>query len=157
MRRSLVGGILQELEVYPIGSGGKVNRPVLLRNAALAGMIGPALFALIVVVLTVAQYGSMVDLGWDPIGASDVPWPSGLALGPLGWLQVLNFAFFGLTLILFALGLDRAVATRGRLSWAGPALLVVSGVSLMLAAFETDPRPMVELRTWHGAIHLLWP
>jgi hypothetical protein len=60
---------------------------VLLRNAAFAGMIGPALFALIVVVLSVAQYGFMVDLGWDPIGSSDVPWPSGLALGPLGWLQ----------------------------------------------------------------------
>jgi len=118
-------------------------------------MVGPAVFALVAVFLTFAQYGFMRDLGWEPLGASDVPWPSGLALGPLGWLQVLNFAFFGLTLILFALGLDRAVATRGRLSWAGPALLVVSGVSLMLAAFETDPRPMVELRTWHGAIHLL--
>ena len=33
-------------------------------------MIGPALFAIIVVVLTVAQYGFMVDLGWDPIGTS---------------------------------------------------------------------------------------
>lgn len=40
-----------------------VFRPVLLRNAALAGMIGPALFAFIVVVLSVAQYGFMVDLG----------------------------------------------------------------------------------------------
>jgi hypothetical protein len=42
--------------------------------------------------LTFAQYGFMRDLGWDPLGASDVPWPSGLALGPLGWLQAANFA-----------------------------------------------------------------
>ena len=70
-----------------------------LRNAVRAGMLGPAVFALIIVVLTVAQYGFMVRLGWDPVGVSEVPWPSALALGPLGWLQVLNFVFFGLTLI----------------------------------------------------------
>ncbi|MGH3145487.1 MAG: DUF998 domain-containing protein, partial [Rubrobacter sp.] len=102
-----------------------------------------------------AQYGFMLGLGWKPLGASDVPWPSGLALGPLGWLQVMNFAFFGLTLIIFALGLDRAVASRGGLSWAGPTLLVVSGVSLVLAAFETDPHIMAGPQMWHGAIHLV--
>ena len=53
------------------------------RNAALAGMVGPVVFALVAVVLTVAQYGFMLGLGWKPLGASDVPWPSGLALGPL--------------------------------------------------------------------------
>ena len=83
-----------------------------------------------------------------------MPWPSGLALGPLGWLQVLNFAFFGLTLIAFALGLRRGVASSGRLSWAGPTLLVVAGVALVLAAFRTDPHLMQGPQTWHGAIHL---
>src|SRR3712207_7329654 len=63
------------------------NQPMSLRNAALAGMIGPAVFALIVVVLTLAQYRFLVRIGWDPVGVSEVPWPSGLALGPLGWLQ----------------------------------------------------------------------
>jgi hypothetical protein len=125
------------------------------RNAALAGMVGPVVFALVAVALTFAQYGFMLGLGWKPLGASDVPWPSGLALGPLGWLQVLNFAFFGLTLIFFALGLHREVASRGRLSWAGPALLVVSGVALVLAAFKTDPHLMDGPQTWHGAIHFL--
>jgi len=125
------------------------------RNAALAGMVGPVVFALVAVFLTFAQYGFMVGLGWKPLAASDVPWPSGLALGPLGWLQVFNFAFFGLTLIFFALDLHRGVASRGRLSWAGPALLVVSGVALVLAAFKTDAHLMDGPRTWHGAIHLL--
>lgn len=125
------------------------------RNAALAGMVGPVVFALAAVFLTVAQYGFMVELGWKPLGASDVPWPSGLALGPLGWLQVLNFAFFGLALIFFALGLHREVASQGRLSWAGPALLVVSGASLVLAAFKTDPHLMEGPQTWHGAVHFL--
>jgi hypothetical protein len=125
------------------------------RNAALAGIIGPAVFAFIVVVLTIAQYGFMVRLGWDPIGASDVPWPSGLALGPLGWLQVLNFVFFGLTLIVFALGLHRGVAPRGRSSWIGTALLVLTGVALVLAGFKTDPYLSEGPQTWHGWIHLL--
>ena len=125
------------------------------KNAALAGMVGPVVFALVAVFLTFAQYGFMVGLGWKPLGASDVPWPSGLALGPLGWLQVLNFTFFGLTLIFFALGLHREVASRGRLAWAGPALLVMSGVALILAAFKTDPHLMEGPQTWHGAVHLL--
>jgi hypothetical protein len=126
---------------------------VLLRNAAFAGMIGPALFALIVVVLTVAQYGFMVDLGWDPVGASDVPWPSGLALGPLGGLQVLNFILFGLALMVFAVGLHRGVAARVRGSVIGPVLLVVAGVALVLAAFKTDPSLSGGPQTWHGLIH----
>ena len=118
-------------------------------------MVGPAVFALIAVVLTFAQYDFMVGLGWKPLGASDVPWPSGLALGPLAWLQVLNFVFFGLTLIYFALGLHREVASRGRLSWAGPTFLAMSGVALVLAAFKTDPHLKEGPQTWHGAIHLL--
>jgi hypothetical protein len=63
------------------------------RSAGLTGMIGAAVFAVVVVLLTLAQLGFTVGLGWKPLGASDVPWPSGLALRPLGWLQVLNFAF----------------------------------------------------------------
>jgi uncharacterized protein DUF998 len=125
------------------------------RSAGLAGMIGAAVFAVVVVFLTFAQLGFMLRLGWEPLGVSDVPWPSGLALGPLGWLQALNFAFFGLTLIFFALGLHRSVAPSGRLSWTGPAFLVVAGVALVLAAFKTDPRPIDGIQTWHGAIHLI--
>jgi hypothetical protein len=125
------------------------------RGAAVAGVIGATSFAVVVVFLTLAQYGFMLGLGWKPLGSSDVPWPSGLALGPLGWLQVLNFAFFGLTLIVFALGLHRGVAPSGRLPWAGPALLVVAGVALVLAAFKTDAHLMQGPMTWHGGIHLL--
>ena len=90
------------------------------RNGGLAGMIGPAVFALIVVVLTVLQYDFMVRLGWAPVGVSDVPWPSALALDPYGFLQVLNFVLFGVMLMVFAAGLQRGVALSGRVSWAGP-------------------------------------
>lgn len=128
---------------------------VSLRNAALAGMIGPALF--IAAVLTLAEYGFMVRLGWDPVGASDVPWPSASAVGPLGWLQVLNFAFFGFTLMVFAIGLHQGVVSLGRASWVGPALLVVAGVAPVLAAFKTDPYLSEGPQTWHGWIHGLYP
>ncbi len=124
-----------------------------LRNAALAGMVGPAVFALVVVILTLAQYGFMVRIGWDPVGVSEVPWPSGLALGPLGWLQVLNFVFFGVTLTVFAIGLHRAVSVRVRGSVVGPALLGVAGIALVLAAFKTDPSLAGGPQTWHGWIH----
>lgn len=48
------------------------------RTAALAGMI--AVFAFVAAILTLAQYGFMVRLGWDPVGASEVPWPGVMAL-----------------------------------------------------------------------------
>ena len=126
-----------------------------LRNAALAGIVGPVVFAFIVAVLTFAEYGFMIRLGWDPVGISNVPWPSALALGPFGWLQVLNFVFFGLTLIVFALGLHRGVSSGGRGSWVGPALLVTAGVALVLAGFKTDPNLSEGPQTWHGWIHFL--
>jgi glucan phosphoethanolaminetransferase (alkaline phosphatase superfamily) len=87
--------------------------------------------------------------------ASNVFWTSTLALGPVGWLQVLSFAFFGLILIIFALGLHRAVASSGRPPWAAQALLVVGGVALMFAAFKTEPHLMQGPQTWHGTIHFL--
>jgi hypothetical protein len=122
-------------------------------NKALAGMIGPAMFALIVGVLTLMQYDFMVELGWHPVRSSDVPWPSGLALGPLGWLPVANFILFGFTLIAFAVGIHREVARGGRGSSVGPALLILAGVAMVLAGFKTDPDISGGPQTWHGLIH----
>jgi hypothetical protein len=91
----------------------------------------------IVAVLTVAQYGFMRGLGWHPIGSSGVPWPSGLALGPYGWLQILNFVLLGLLVIAFALGLHRRVS--GRAAKLGTGSLMLAGVALVLLGFKTDP------------------
>jgi uncharacterized protein DUF998 len=122
------------------------------QNGALAGIIGPAVFAFVIVVLTLVQYDFMVGLGWRPVRGSDVPWPSGLALGPLGWLQVANFVLFGLALIAFAVGLHRGVGRAGRGSSVGPALLILAGVAMVLAGFETDPDLSAGLQTWHGLV-----
>jgi hypothetical protein len=128
------------------------------RYAALAGMIGPVVFVFIVIALTVAQYGFMRGLGWHPTESSGVPWPSGLALGPYGWLQVINFILFGLLVILFAVGLHRSVS--GRAAKIGTGSLMLAGVALVLSGFKTDPELLSTgpqtLAGWiHGLAFLL--
>jgi hypothetical protein len=54
------------------------ERSISQKNRALAGIIGPATFALTIVVLTLVRYDFMVGLVWHPTHSSDVPWPSGL-------------------------------------------------------------------------------
>jgi hypothetical protein len=121
-----------------------------VRGAAIAGMVGPALFALLVVTFTAVQYSFMIGIGWHPIADPASAWPSGLALGPYGWVQSLNFAISGLSLILFALGLQLGMDAGSRM---GPILLLLSGVGMMLLAFKTDPIIRTGPRTLHGWVH----
>ncbi len=123
---------------------------MLIRGAAVAGMVGPALLVLVVVTLTVAQYDFMIGIGWRPLVDPAGAWPSGLALGTYGWVLSLGFAISGLSLILFALGLHRGMAGGSRV---GPALLLLSGVAMALLAFETDPMTRTGPRTLHGWVH----
>jgi hypothetical protein len=113
-------------------------------------MVGPTLFGLVVVTLTVVQYDFMIGIGWGPVADPAGAWPSGLALGPYGWAQSLSFVVLGLSLILFALGLHRGMAGGSR---AGPVLLLLSGVGMALLAFETDPIIRTGPRTLHGWVH----
>ncbi len=148
-------------------SSDTLNRIKAARRAALAGMIAPILFAVVVVVLTIVQYRFLRGLGWNPVQDSDVPWPSALALGPYGWLQVGNFVLSGLLLMAFAVGLNMGITGAW---WVriGPMLLVVAGVALVLCGFPTDPplalgsqplgpQPLGSLplgpQSWHGWVH----
>jgi hypothetical protein len=87
-----------------------------------------------------------------------------LANGPLGWIQIANLVLSGLMTIAAALGMRRALATRGAGAW-GPRLVAGYGIGLVLAgAFVADPMngfplgtpdgPPVEF-TWHGFGHLI--
>ncbi len=100
-------------------------------------MVGPALFAAVLLMLTVIQYDFMLGIGWEPIEDPAGAWPSGLALGPHGWVQTASFVVSGLLLTVFAAGLHLG-ATGGRGSRAGPALLSLAGVAMALMGFETD-------------------
>jgi hypothetical membrane protein len=120
------------------------------RSAALAGMVGPVLFAGGLITLTTLQYDFLLEIGWEPLGDPSGAWPSGLSLGPYGWIQDLNFALSGALLAIFAVGLHRG--TRGG-SKVGPALLFIAGLAMALLAFETDPIQGTGPRTLHGWIH----
>ena len=121
-----------------------------VRVAAVAGMVGPALFATILLVLTVVNYDFMLGIGWRPLRDPAGAWPSGLTLGPHGWAQVLNFLISGLLLAVFAVGLHLGTTGGSRV---GPALLFVAGVAMALMGFETDPIQRTGPRTLHGLVH----
>jgi hypothetical protein len=124
----------------------------MVRAAAIAGMVGPVLFATVLLALTVLEYDFMLATGWRPLRDPAGAWPSGLALGPYGWVQVANFVLSGILLMTFAAGLHFG-ATAGRGSQVGPALLFVSGAAMAFMGFETDPIGSTGPRTLHNLIH----
>jgi hypothetical membrane protein len=107
-----------------VGDGFDERSSRTLALSAWAGIIGPVLFT----VAFLAQEAFRRN-EYDPL-AEPV---SALEAGPNGWIQQVNFVVFGLLTIAFAVGLHRGVRPAKR-GVAGPALLVVSGVGLILAA-----------------------
>jgi uncharacterized membrane protein YidH (DUF202 family) len=131
---------------------GTGKHAAMIRAAAIAGMAGPVLFVGVLVALTVVQYDFMLGIGWRPLGDPAGAWPSGLALGPYGWVQISNFVVSGLLLAIFAAGLHFGV-TGGYGSRTGPGLLFVAGIAMALMGFETDQIRRTTPRTLHGWIH----
>jgi Protein of unknown function (DUF998) len=124
----------------------------IIRAAAVAGILGPVLFAVVLLALSAIEYDFMLGIGWRPLNDPAGAWPSGLALGPYGRLQVWSFVLSGFLVMVFAVGLHFGVS-GGRGSLAGPALLFVAGTAMALMAFETDPIRRTGPRTLHGWIH----
>jgi hypothetical protein len=112
-----------------------------VRLGALAGAIAPLLYLAVTVALSWLERDFMEELGWE--------WPSGLALGPHGWLQIVNFLVFGLLILAFALAVHR----DARNIWleAAAGLFALSGVGRLLLAFKLDPAGAET--TWHGSLH----
>lgn len=96
----------------------------IVRAAGRSGFVGPLLFFAVVAVQYILRAGEY-DAIAEPI--------SGLGAGPLGWLQSVNFAVFGVLTLVFALGLHRALAPS-RLGGLGPVLIGVTGVGLLWAS-----------------------
>jgi hypothetical protein len=119
----------------------------LVKLAAMAGILGPLLFATVVTGLTVAQAGFMRSLGWNPFGPV-IDWPSGLALGPLGWAMTITFFVCGALMAFFAYGLKLALKEN-----LATTLLMLAGVAMMGLIFTTDPTLGSTSRTWHGLLH----
>ena len=114
-------------------------------------MLAPALFAVVVAALTIVQSDFLRSVGWDPVRRSEAGWPSVLALGEYGWVQVANFAVSGLLEAAFAVGLARPL--RRTSATIGCMLLAVTGVGLALEAFKPDAPAGSGSPTWHDEIH----
>jgi len=118
----------------------------MLRNAALAGAIGPVLF---VATFTIE--------GWRRPGYDAVAmYISELSLGSRGWVQIANFVVFGALLLVFARGVV-AELRDGKASRAGPILLaIIAGAFLLSGPFVMDPATTIpEDLSLPGAVHLV--
>jgi hypothetical protein len=82
---------------------------------------------------------------------------SELALGPYGWVQILNFIVLGASLLVFARGLAAEFPT-GKASKAGPILLAITGIcAIGSAIFVTEPTAMPPTEwAWHGWVHIVF-
>lgn len=119
-------------------------------RAGTAGILGVFLFAATLVFLTVVQYEFMIGIGWKPLSDPGGAWPSGLSLGPHGWMMDTGFIVSGLLFMVFAVGLRRGVRCGAKI---GSASLFTSGAAMAFMAFETDPILREGPRSFHGWIH----
>jgi hypothetical membrane protein len=94
------------------------------RVSALVGIWGPIVFSVAFTVQGLFRRGE-----YDPISEP----VSALEAGPNGWIQQVNFVVFGLSMLVFAVGLNRAIAAP-RLRAASGVLLLLTGIGLLLAA-----------------------
>jgi hypothetical protein len=124
-----------------------VNKSRLTKPASLAGIIGPIVFAIMVTGLTFAEADFMRSLGWDPFG-NVLDWPSGLALGPYGWLMTSTFFVCGAMMAFFAYGLKLALQEK-----IATTLFILAGFAMMGLVFATDPTIRSYPKTWHGILH----
>lgn len=101
-------------------------RRVGVRRLGTAGLVGVSFFAVVTVLLPLAQQPDH-----DVVRSSI----SALALGSWGWLQAAAFAVLGVGTVAIAL-----VLHGSRLGRLGPAMVVVSGLlDLVIAVFPTAP------------------
>ncbi|MEP7135277.1 MAG: DUF998 domain-containing protein [Chloroflexota bacterium] len=124
----------------------------MIKLAARAGLIGPALFGFVLITLTILKYDFLLSLGWHPLYKPTFDWPSGLALGAYGWIMTLTFILSGLMLTIFASGL-RLSLPRSRLTFFSTFTLSLAGLALAGLAFTTDPTLRSTPATWHGELH----
>ncbi len=124
-----------------------MNKSGLIKLAARVGMVAPIMFALIVIGLTIAEADFMRSIGWEPFG-NVLDWPSGLAMGPYGWLMTINFFVCGAMMAFFAYGLKLALQDK-----LATTLMMLAGFAMMGLVFTTDPTHRTYPKTWHGFLH----
>lgn len=127
-----------------------MNAQQRLKLARWAGMIGPLLLGSVITILTILEQDFMRSIGWKLNAPLD--WPSGLALGPYGWIMTLTFLLSGILIILFASGLRLSLPpgwTPRIATW----LLIASGFGMIGLISPTDKTLRTTPATWHGRLH----
>ena len=115
-------------------------------------LLGPILFAVVLVSLTFIEYDFLISLGWHPIQRPTFDWPSGLALGKYGYIMTATFIISGLLMSLFGLWLKSDLISSST-SQAASTLMVFAGLALAGLAFQTDSPLRGYPATWHGRLH----
>ena len=105
--------------------------------STLAGIVAGPFFLGLILLNTWLSRDFLHSIGWKLVGGKSVPYPSCLALGPHGWMQVGAFLVTGLLAAAFAIGLRRTLPRR-RLSTAGVALLTLFGAAIAASSSKTD-------------------
>ncbi|TMG33939.1 MAG: DUF998 domain-containing protein, partial [Chloroflexi bacterium] len=119
-----------------------------LRLLALAGSLAPLLFQVVLVIEESLQRSFLLSIGFDPMKSS---FPSANALGPLGWMQTLNFILLGVLVIGFAYALHQGIPGG---SAAGPICISIVGACTIVAGlFPTDLPVSSPPHTFHGLVH----
>lgn len=127
-----------------------MNRQQRIKIAALAGIIGPLLLGSVITLLTILERDFMLSIGWKLNAPLD--WPSGLALGPIGWIMTLTFFVSGILILVFASGLRLSLLplrSAGIAIW----LLILAGVGMIGLVSPTDKTIRTTPKTWHGILH----
>lgn len=127
-----------------------MNTQQKIRLAAWAGIIGPLLLGIVITILTIVEWDFMTSIGWNLRVPLD--WPSGLALGPYGWVMTLTFAISGILIMIFAAGL-RYSLPPGRMTTISIWLLALAGVGMIGLISPTDKTIRTTPKTWHGILH----
>jgi len=130
----------------------RVLSALTVRRLAVIAAVGPVLFLVVALgVVTPLERDFLHSLGWRETGPSSLPDLSIMALGAIGWLQILNFGQLGLSLIALTVGLWKSVVPRPRV---GAAFIFLGGVAWLASMFKADPSPGTPV-TWHGWLNAL--
>jgi hypothetical protein len=135
-------------------AGAAVQGQALRRGGAVAGLVAGPLFVISVGWNSWASIDYLHRLGWAFVGGEQVPWPSSLARGPYGWVQVATFVITGLLIVVLTIAVREQLPRRRASSYA-VVFLGLLGVALILAAFRVDTAMLRggNPDTWHGWIH----
>jgi hypothetical membrane protein len=123
------------------------ERSNILRLTAIGGIFGPIFYAIVIAIIgSLHPDYSHISQSMSELGAVDAPYA--LIINTLG------FPLLGLFMIAFAVGIDLGIE-RNRASKVGPALIVLSGVSMVMTGIFQCDSGCVDV-TWVGVTHSIF-